>query len=169
MKPNTEGKRLKSLREALGATQDQIAQLGGLQRIGVVRAESDKVKWRSSELKEGLMRAYSMTYEQLSSYMSGEMSLRAAIEIATPRVAAALTDSSAKKAKEGRLADVFRRAEAHEQILQATKDAASVVFSEVGEMPTSAMVRQVISLNHAIREHIDSTIRAIRSDHSALK
>lgn len=165
MKPTTEGQRLKALRESLGATQDLIAELAGIQRVTVNRAENDRVKWRSSGLLEGLMRAYSMSYEQLQKYLSGEMTLREAMRLSSAKIETALRRGSDEKKRSQVLDDVIRRASMHEEILQATRDAAAVAFAQVNyDVPVAHMVKQVLALNRAFRDHIENTVRALKSD-----
>lgn len=170
MKATSEGQRLKVLREGLGLTQDQLAQFANVARQSIIRAEGNRVKWRSSDLREGLMRALCMTYEQLRSYLSGELSLRDAIVLAEPSVTAMLRAQAEKRERDALLEDVFRRASAQEEMLPATKVTAPLLFSAFGkEVPMSTMVRRLLALNAGFRDHIDETMRAIRSDLAAPK
>ncbi len=165
MKPATAGNRLADLRRELGATQEVIAELGGLRRVAIVRAEKNTAKWRSADLKEGLMRAYGMTYEQLGMYLDRRMSLHDAVALAKPTVGKAVKLSASRKLQDQALDALFERAGLQDEILQATKDAAREAFAQLDrDVPPALLVKRILAMNSAIRKEIDATVRALKSD-----
>jgi transcriptional regulator with XRE-family HTH domain len=168
MKATAQGQRLKLLRETLKATQDLIAELAGVSRVTIGRAETTNIKWRSADLRDGLMRAYGFTWDQLQDFMSGRLPFEQAVKIARPHIELAKKRGAVDKSRERRLTELIQMANMQQEILQATKDAAAIILAEVGENVSSDdFAQKLLSIDRAIRAHVADTIRALRSDRRA--
>lgn len=168
--PTTPGERLAALRIDLGASQDLIAALGGLQRIDVVRIEGDKAKGQSTRLIEGLAKAYSMTYEQFRAYMSGAMSKAQAVLLAKAAVEHAKLQAETRRSHDELLEQVFEKASAKTELLTETRHVARALFDRVGfDLPFLMMVRQVVALNDAVNRTLDGAVRECKGDRSVPK
>ena len=75
------GKRVKAFREALGLTQEEVADRsgGGLDRIRVNKLERGEYQLQVDRARLGLSAAFGLTLDDLYDLMQGDLSLQAAL------------------------------------------------------------------------------------------
>jgi transcriptional regulator with XRE-family HTH domain len=82
--PGLAGERVRALREALGLTQQKLADGGGLSRDDVSRIETGRNKARSSRVRKGLATGFGLSLEAMFAFVEGELSVAAAAKSAKP-------------------------------------------------------------------------------------
>src|SRR5262245_41652655 len=65
--------RIRALREALGLSQDQVAQRAGFGRVNANRAESGTNKISSVAMRDGLARAFGLSRADFDAYLAGTL------------------------------------------------------------------------------------------------
>ena len=68
---------VKALRIALGLTQDQLAEAGGLTRVEVSHLETGKNKATSNRIRQLLARAAAVQVDDINAYLDGDIHLEA--------------------------------------------------------------------------------------------
>jgi transcriptional regulator with XRE-family HTH domain len=88
------GGRIKALRERLGASQDEVAGLGGQpkERAQVARVEGGRSQLNSYRLRQMLAAGLGLSSDEFDALVRGEMTADEAYEIASPRVTARLAE-----------------------------------------------------------------------------
>ena len=82
--PAPVGGRVRSLRQALGLTQEKLADASGLARDEVCRLETGWNRATSGRVRQGLARGFGLTLEDTFAFVEGRLSVVAAAMRAKP-------------------------------------------------------------------------------------
>lgn len=90
------GDAVRALREALGLTQEQVAEGGGeIDRIDVSKVETGLNQASSNRVRRGLAAGLGLSRDDMDKLVEGDLSVEAALERSTRRAAATASTEAA--------------------------------------------------------------------------
>lgn len=163
----TRGQRLRTLREALGATQKIIERLSRLSHAQVSKAESQDIGWNSHAVVGGLSEAYSMTPEQFLAYVDGRptMLLEQAMAIARPKIEGAKEQASGEDQIDAIARNAVKIADVDDEFAPSTIELMRIVVRERGpKTPLAELAAEAATFARGVQSLLERGRTAHKSD-----